>query len=256
MPTPLIVGNWKMNKTASEAVLFVRELLANLSPSSNAEVVIAPPFTALESVRSALGASRIALGAQNLHWESHGAYTGEISGPMLRDLGCRYVIVGHSERRTLFGERDEDVRKKIRAALTHGLRPILCVGELLTERETGRTAEVVTHQLSEGLQGLDVADVEQITIAYEPVWAIGTGRAATVEQAVAVHELIRGFLRKTWHDEIASAARVLYGGSVTPQNAASLLAPRAINGALVGSSCLKADSFATIVSAADKTKSH
>ncbi|MDH4188186.1 MAG: triose-phosphate isomerase, partial [Nitrospira sp.] len=188
MRTPLIVGNWKMNKTASEAAAFVRDFRKRLPETPRADVVLVPPFTALESTRSALGpSSRIGLGAQNLHWELRGAFTGEVSAPMLRDLGCRYVIVGHSERRTLFGERDEIIQKKVSVALAQGLSPILCVGESLGEREAGRTESVVTVQLNGSLAGLSQHDMAMITIAYEPVWAIGTGRAATTEQAVAVH---------------------------------------------------------------------
>ena len=253
MRTPLIVGNWKMNKTASEAAVLVRDLLKLLASSSEAEIVLAPPFTALDAVRSVLGSSsHVGLGAQNLYWESQGAYTGEISGPMLRDLGCRYVIVGHSERRTLFGEQNEDIRKKVRAALSHGLRPILCVGELLKEREAGQTETVITRQLSAGLDQITLQEMVSVTIAYEPVWAIGTGQAATSEQAVLVHRSIRNFLARTWNSEVASAIRLLYGGSVTPQNAASLLEPEEIDGALVGGACLKADSFATIATVAAK----
>jgi triosephosphate isomerase len=166
---------------------------------------------------------------------------------MLRDLGCRYVIVGHSERRRLFGERDEDIRKKVRAALTHGLSPILCVGESLAEREAGRTESVITTQLTGGLAELTIQDLATVTIAYEPVWAIGTGRAATVEQAVAVHRSIRLFVETSWNSETASATRILYGGSVTPQNIESLLVSDGIDGALVGGACLIPDSFATIV---------
>ena len=248
MRKPFIIGNWKMNKTASEAVAFIRDLCERLSASADADVVIAPPYTALESARIALGPfSWIALGAQNIHWETQGAFTGEVSGPMLRDLGCRYVIVGHSERRTLFGERDEDIRKKVRAALIHGLSPVLCVGESLVEREGGRTESVVTSQLAGSLTGLTVKDLETITIAYEPVWAIGTGRAATTEQAVAVHRSIRLFVETGWDSETASTMRILYGGSVTPQNIETLLASDAIDGALVGGACLNPESFATIV---------
>jgi triosephosphate isomerase (TIM) len=216
----LIVGNWKMNKTASEAAVLVRELLGRLPYSPNVEIVLAPPFTALESVRSALGSSSgIWLGAQNLHWEQQGAFTGEISGPMLRDSGCTHVIVGHSERRTLFGEQDGTIQKKVRAALTHGLLPILCVGESLKERETGQTEAVVTGQLTAALVGLNGEDLAPVVIAYEPVWAIGTGRAATTGQAAAVHRAIREFISNRWSNEAASATRILYGGSVTPQNA-------------------------------------
>jgi triosephosphate isomerase len=245
---PLIIGNWKMNKTASEAAAFIRDLRERLPASPNADVVLAPSFTALESARTALGPSSwISLGAQNVHWETHGAFTGEVSAPMLRDLGCRYVIIGHSERRRLFGERDEDIRKKVRAALTHGLSPVLCVGESLDEREAGDTESVITTQLTGSLAGLAIQDLATVTIAYEPIWAIGTGRAATMEQAVAVHRSIRLFVKTSWNSETASATRILYGGSVTPQNIESLLVSDAIDGALVGGACLIPDSFATIV---------
>ena len=244
----LIVGNWKMNKTASEAVAFIRDLRERVPASTHADVVIAPPFTALESARNALGPSPwISLGAQDLHWEEQGAFTGEISAPMLRDLGCRYVIVGHSERRTLFGERDEAIQKKVQTALKHGLSPILCVGESLTDREAGHTESVVTAQISISLTGLTRGDLANVTIAYEPVWAIGTGRAATTEQAVAVHRSIRLFVETGWNRETAAAIRILYGGSVTPQNVESLLASDAIDGALVGGACLNPNSFATIL---------
>ena len=252
MRKPLIVGNWKMNKTASEAADFIRELLTRLpAVALNADVVLAPPFTSLETARKALGPSSwISLGAQNVHWETQGAFTGEISAPMLRDLGCRYVIVGHSERRALFGERDETIQKKVRAALTQGLFPILCVGESLAEREAGQTESVVTTQLTGSLAGFTAQDLATVTIAYEPVWAIGTGRAATTEQAVAVHRSIRTLVATSWGDATASAIRILYGGSVTPQNIAALLASDTIDGALVGGACLNPDSFATIVSIA------
>lgn len=254
MYKPLIVGNWKMNKTASEASRFLREFVNLLPAAPVAEVVIAPPFTALEAVRTGVRSSSwLGLGAQNLHWEPQGAFTGEISGPMLRDLGCTYVIIGHSERRTLFNERDGDVQKKVRAALTCELRPILCVGESLKERETEQTESIIMNQLSAGLDQLAAQDLATVTIAYEPVWAIGTGRAATTEQAVMVHQSIRTFLAKTWSREAASPVRILYGGSVTPQNATSLLESAGIDGALVGGACLIPDSFAKIVSAAKKT---
>jgi triosephosphate isomerase len=246
-----------MNKTASEAVSFIRELLKLLPASPYPEVVVAPPFTALESVRTVLGSSSvISLGAQNLHEEPQGAFTGEISGPMLRDLGCRYVIIGHSERRTLFGERDTDVRKKLGAALAHGLRPILCVGESLKEREAGGTESLVTTQVQAGLAELTSGELATIAIAYEPIWAIGTGRAATVEQAVEVHQAIRRCLQSTWDKSTADTTRILYGGSVTPQNAESLLAAEGIDGALVGGACLKPNSFAMIISASRESSAH
>lgn len=242
-----------MNKTASEAAAFIRDLCERVPASPHADVVLAPPFTALESARNALGSSSwISLGAQNLHWEAHGAFTGEVSAPMLRELGCRYVIVGHSERRTLFGERDETLQKKVRAALRHGLSPILCVGESLTDREVGRTESIVTGQLSGSLAGLTTQDLATVTIAYEPIWAIGTGQAATAEQAVAVHHSIRLFVETDWNSEAASAIRILYGGSVTPQNIESLLASDAIDGALVGGACLNLDLFATLIGLAQR----
>jgi phosphoglycerate kinase/triosephosphate isomerase (TIM) len=255
--TTLIVGNWKMNKTASEAARFVRELASALPMDSAVEIVLAPPFTALESVRTVLGsASQIALGAQNMHWEPHGAFTGEVSGPMLRDLGCTYVIVGHSERRTLFGEKDHDVHRKVRAGLANGLRPILCVGESLDQRQSGHTESVVTGQIDAGLAELSASEADVVTIAYEPVWAIGTGHAATTEQAVAVHRSIRARLAAGWGRETAERVRILYGGSVTPQNAESLLRESDIDGALVGGACLKIESFATIALAAKNRPAH
>jgi triosephosphate isomerase len=254
--TILIVGNWKMNKTASEATAFIRMLHAHLpSPSSRVELVVAPPFTALESVRAALGASSIQLGAQNMFWEDQGAYTGEVSAPMLKDLGCRYVIVGHSERRTLFGERGDHIHKKIRAALTHELRPILCIGETLAERDLGTTNHVLTQQLHDGLSGLSAEALAAITIAYEPVWAIGTGKSATVDQAVAAHRTIRQVLAAVASPVIADGTRILYGGSVTPQNIESLLASDQVDGALIGGACLQAESFATIAHVAIATRS-
>lgn len=257
MRTTLIVGNWKMNKTASEAAHFVRELAGLLPKDPAVEIVLAPPFTALESVRAALGsASHLVLGAQNVHWEQQGAFTGEISGPMLRDLGCTYVIVGHSERRTLFGELDIDIHKKVRSALANGLRPILCVGESLDQRQSGRTEPVVTGQVSAGLAELSAQELDAVTVAYEPVWAIGTGHAATTEQAVAVHRAIRACIAARWSSGAAERMRILYGGSVTPQNAESLLSESDIDGALVGGACLKTDSFATIALAAKNRSVH
>ncbi len=255
MRRPLIVGNWKMNKTASEAAAFIRDLCERVSASPHADVVLAPPFTAIESVRNALGScSYFSLGAQNVHWEAHGAFTGEVSAPMLRDLGCRYVIIGHSERRALFGERDEDIQLKVLAALRHGLSPILCVGESLAHREAGRTESIVTAQLSHCLEGLTTQDLATVTIAYEPVWAIGTGRPATSEQAVTVHRSIRLFLETGWNSAIASTVRILYGGSVTPQNIESLLVSDAIDGALVGGACLDPASFARIINLANASQ--
>jgi triosephosphate isomerase len=247
----LIVGNWKMHKTTSEAAEYVRRLLTLVPETIGIEAVLAPPFTALQAVRDALaGDARFVLAAQNLFWEDQGAFTGEISGPMLKDLGCRYVIVGHSERRQIFGEQDELINRKVRAAVKHGVRPILCVGESVDERDADRTDAVVTGQLLKGLAGLRKEDVAAVTIAYEPVWAIGTGRAASPEQAAAVHRAIRKKLAEQWGTHAEAPIRVLYGGSVTPQNAASLLANDQIDGALVGGACLDPNAFATILAAA------
>ncbi len=255
MRKPLIVGNWKMNKTAAEAAAFIHDFRKRVPGSPHADVVIAPPFTALESVRIALGPSSwISLSGQNLHWETHGAFTGEVSALMLRELGCHYVIVGHSERRAFFGERDEHIQKKVLAALNHGLSPILCVGESLAERDADRTESVVTTQLSRVLAGLSTKDLTTITIAYEPVWAIGTGRAAATEQVVTVHRSIRSFIETGWDNYTASTTRILYGGSVTPQNIEPFLASDAIDGALVGGACLDPELFATIVNLAQSQR--
>ena len=257
MRTVLIVGNWKMNKTASEAATFVRELSQRLpETSTNVELVVAPPFTALESVRMALGASSsIQLGAQDMFWEDYGAYTGEVSAPMLKDLGCRYVILGHSERRTLFGEQSDSIQKKIRAALKHGLRPILCIGESLAQRDYGSTDDVLTQQLRESLSSFTDEAMAGVTVAYEPIWAIGTGKSATTEQAVAAHRTIRRVLAATASPAIADRTRILYGGSVTPQNIESLLASDQIDGALIGGACLQVESFATIATVASAARS-
>ena len=246
-----------MNKTASEAAAFVRQLKERLPAlSTTVELVVAPPFTALESVRIALGpSSPIQLGAQNMFWEDRGAYTGEVSAPMLKDLGCRYVILGHSERRILFGEQGDCIQKKIRAALNHGLRPILCIGETLAERENGTTDDVLTQQLHDGLSGLTSEALAAVTIAYEPVWAIGTGKSATVDQAVAAHRTIRRVLAATASPAIADCTRILYGGSVTPQSIEALLASDQVDGALIGGACLQVESFATIATVASAARS-
>jgi triosephosphate isomerase len=253
--TTLIAGNWKMNKTASEAGPFVQTLIQRLPSNSTVDVVLAPPLTALETVRAILGStSPIGLGAQNLFWEDTGAYTGEVSAPMLKDLGCRYVILGHSERRTIFAESDVHVQKKIRAALRHGLSPILCVGESLQQRESGSTDQVITQQLGGSLGGLTAQDMAAVIIAYEPVWAIGTGKAATVEQAVAVHRAIRQWLEHEWSAAVADRTRILYGGSTTPKNIEGLLLSDQIDGALVGGACLDVESFASMIEIARRIR--
>ena len=235
-----------MHKTASEAVEFV-EAFRKVAPMSSAiDVLIVPPFISLHPVRSCMNQEdRFSLGAQNLHWENEGAFTGEVSGPMLKALGCSFVIVGHSERRHLFHETNDEVNKKINAALNHELIPILCVGETLEEREAGHTQAVVKDQLTKGLAGFDRDKILQITIAYEPVWAIGTGRAATVEQAEEVHAFLRSIIRTEW-GAVAENIRILYGGSVSPQNAEALFACAEIDGALIGKACLDPTSFASI----------
>jgi triosephosphate isomerase len=250
MRARLIVGNWKMHKTATEAVRFVHHL-SELIPTPKVEVVLAPPFTALHAAAQALpGSHPFGLAGQNLYWEDQGAFTGEVSAPMLKDLGCRYVIVGHSERRQWFGDHDEGINKKIKAAIRHGIRPIVCVGESLTQREQGGTNTVVTDQLRHALTGVSKSDLQMVTIAYEPVWAIGTGHAATPAQAVEVHEVLRANLAHDWGAETGKQTRILYGGSVSPDNAAALFASDEIDGALVGGSCLDPDRFARIVTLA------
>ena len=248
MRIPLIAGNWKMNKTASEAVGFVRELLQRRLASPSVELVIAPPFTAIESARTTLGTDvSIGLAGQNMHWEDKGAFTGEISAPMLKDLGCQSVILGHSERRTLFGETDEVIHRKMAAAVRHGLRPILCVGESLAERESGRTTDIITGQLKGCLSGFTAPQLASLTVAYEPVWAIGTGKVATPSQAQEVHLAIRKMLGEIGGAAVAAATRILYGGSVKPDNVDELMRQPDVDGALVGGASLDAESFARII---------
>jgi triosephosphate isomerase len=245
-----------MNKTAAEASALVRDFLRRCPPRSELRIGLAPPFTALHTVREALGAdSPYRLGAQNLFWEDKGAFTGEVSGPMLKDLGCRFVIIGHSERRHYFGEPDEWMNKKIEAALRNDLHAILCVGETLAERESGQTDGIVTRQLISGLAGMDKQHMSRVVVAYEPVWAIGTGRAATPEQAMSVHRVLRQAVQERWNTETADALVILYGGSVTPHNLASFLSCEDIDGALVGGACLDPASFATLadITAASRT---
>jgi triosephosphate isomerase len=244
-----ICGNWKMFKTGAEAAQLVRELRGRLSDTA-AQVAIAPPFTALESAHAALAGSPIGLFGQSCHFEKQGAFTGEVSAAMLLAAGCAGVLVGHSERRQYFGETDELVNKRVKAALGEQLHPIVCVGETLAEREASRTWEVVARQLRGGLAGLSAADLGKVTIAYEPVWAIGTGKTATTAQAQEVHGQIRGLLRELGGAGVADAVRIQYGGSVKPDNAAELLAQPDIDGALVGGASLKAEDFARIVAAA------
>ena len=245
--TPFIAGNWKMHKTVAEADELVARIMAAMADMMEAEVVVIPPFTALSKVKRTLCESPLQLGAQNCHWEDQGAFTGEVSPPQLKETGCRYVLVGHSERRQFFGETDQTVNLKIKAALSHELIPILCVGESLEEREEGRTTATVGRQLMEGLDGLTEDQFGRIVLAYEPIWAIGTGLTATPEQAQEVHGYIRDKLSENYGNSACSCAIILYGGSVKPANTFSLLKEKDINGALVGGASLESGSFIEIV---------
>ena len=245
--TPVIAGNWKMNKTVGEAVDLVRQLKDLIAKVEGVEVIVAPPFTALHAVREESKGSLIRLAAQNLYWEEKGAFTGEVSPSMIREVGCEFVIIGHSERRQLFGETDESVNRRIRAALGQGLKPIFCIGETLKEREGEKTFSVIETQVKGGLKDLGEKEVLTITIAYEPVWAIGTGKTATPQQAQEVHRFIRETLGKRSSKDTAEKTRIQYGGSVTPENIKGLMEQPDIDGALVGGASLKADSFARIV---------
>jgi len=245
-----VCGNWKMHKTAAEARALVKELRALAEGlAEKVDVAVAPPFTALAATSEALQGSRIQLAAQNVHPEPQGAFTGEVSAAMLAEAGVRHVIVGHSERRQLFGDTDESVRRKVGAVLAAGMRPIVCVGETLAEREAGKTLEVVGRQVRGGLAGLPTAAVAALTVAYEPVWAIGTGKTATTAQAQEVHAAIRAILREL-AGGVADQVRIQYGGSVKPDNAAELMAQPDVDGALVGGASLKASDFSLIVKGA------
>jgi triosephosphate isomerase len=248
----IMAGNWKMHKTVSQALELVEGLKERVKGVDSVETVVAPPFTALSAVSEALRSSNILLSAQNLHHEKEGAYTGEISAAMLKDLGCAYVIVGHSERREYFQETDEIVNKKIYAVLNAGLSPILCLGESLNEREGGKTMNVVDRQLKAGLKGCSDEQMARTVIAYEPIWAIGTGKTATPEQANNVHAHLRHLLAEVFNAEVAARTRILYGGSVNPANTKDLMGCSDIDGALVGGASLTPDSFAEIVLASSR----
>ncbi|HLQ31584.1 MAG TPA: triose-phosphate isomerase [Chloroflexota bacterium] len=242
----LVAGNWKMNCTAGEARALAEDIVAALPPGSAADVVVCPPFTALSAVRPLLEGSQVALGAQNMYFEQKGAFTGEISPLMLLDAGCRYVILGHSERRRQMGEASEQVNRKLKLALATGLTPIVCVGETWPERSAGQTEQVIREQVTESFADVPPEAFASLLIAYEPVWAIGTGQVATPEQAAEVHRYVRGLLPP----EVAAKVRILYGGSVTPENCRGLMASQELDGALVGGASLKAESFVAIVQAA------
>ncbi|MBK8945523.1 MAG: triose-phosphate isomerase [Ignavibacteriae bacterium] len=244
----IIAGNWKMNKNLSDAIQLVSDLKTELDGKTiNAEVVVAPPFVSLEAVKSLIKDSVIKLGAQNMHSVDSGAFTGEISADMLKSVGCDYVILGHSERRTIFGETDEFINLKVKQALKNNLIPVLCCGESLEERENATTFNVVETQIKACLNGLSNEEIKNTVIAYEPIWAIGTGKTASPEQAQEVHEFIRKLLTNLTNSEIASEITIQYGGSVNAKNAKELLSKPDIDGALVGGACLKADSFRDII---------
>ena len=243
MRRPIIAANWKMHMTLGEGTELARGIVERCRDMDDVDIVLAPPFTALSKVQKEILDTPIALGAQNLYWEEKGAFTGEVSPVMLKDVGCDYAIVGHSERRQLFGETDKSANKKVLAALTHDLIPILCVGETDAERDRGVTYVVVDRQVKEALKDVAETQFDRIVIAYEPIWAIGTGRTATPAQAEEVHQSIRGQLAKLFNADAAETVRILYGGSVKPDNVDDLMAEADIDGALVGGASLKPDSF-------------
>jgi triosephosphate isomerase len=244
---PLIAGNWKMFKTGPEAVETTDRLVKLLSTTIDVDVMIAPPFTALALVSDMLKKTPISLGAQNLFWEAEGAYTGEISASMLVSAGCRYVIVGHSERRQYFGETDETVNKKIKAAVKNDLIPVMCIGESETERESKETFSVLDRQVQKGLKGFSADEMETLVIAYEPIWAIGTGKTATADQAQEIHLFLRAMLGKKFGNKLAKSLRILYGGSVKPDNITDLMRMPDIDGALIGGASLEPETFSKIV---------
>ena len=244
---PLIAGNWKMYKTVSEAFETAEKLVQLVKDVDHTEVMIAPPFTALAPVSAAVKGTNVALGAQNLFWEAEGAYTGEISTGMLQSAGCTHVIIGHSERRQFFGETDDAVNKKVKAAVAAGLIPVLCVGESETERDENKTFSVLDKQVKIGLEGLSLEDAATLVIAYEPIWAIGTGKTATKEQAQDVHRYLREWIGNNYSAALADSMRILYGGSVKPGNVTALMAQPDVDGALVGGASLDAETFSKIV---------
>ena len=248
MKLPIIAGNWKMYKTVGETVKYVKEFRDVVKGISDVEIVIAPPFTALHVAADAARNSNVCVAAQDMYWEREGAFTGEISGPMIREAGAEYVIIGHSERRTLFGETDASVNRKLAAAFAAGLTPIVCIGETLDQRERGETFDVLDRQIKKGLEGVTAEQMSQLVVAYEPVWAIGTGRNATPGQAAEAHGHIRQRLRSWFGTEAAELCHVIYGGSVKVDNIRDLIAQDNVDGALVGGASLDVRGFAEIVS--------
>jgi len=250
MRKKIIAGNWKMFNDISETQNLITKLISGLSGLTlKCEVIICPPYTSLNEAGNLVKNSPVKLGAQNMHFEENGAFTGEISASMLKSVGCEYVILGHSERRTIFGEGDELINKKVIKALNSGLKPIFCVGETLSERETGTTFDVIKRQITLGLNNVSAIELSKIVLAYEPVWAIGTGKTASPEQAQEVHAFIRNLIKELYSNDEAEKIVIQYGGSVKPENATELLRQTDIDGALVGGACLKADSFIAIVRA-------
>jgi len=247
MRIPFIAGNWKMFKTVHETIVFTKELRSVLKDVTDVEIVVAPPFTAVHAAAEALRNSNIAIAAQSLYWEREGAFTGEVSAQMIKDAGAEFVIIGHSERRRLFGETDAMVNRKVTAAIGAGLTPIVCVGETLEERERNETLAVLDRQIKDGLDRVTGAQIADLVVAYEPVWAIGTGRNATAAQAEEAHQHIRQRLKQWFGGDAAEACHLIYGGSVKPDNIAQLIAEPDVDGALVGGASLEIGSFASIV---------
>lgn len=247
MRKPIIAGNWKLNKTPNEAITLLEELKPLVAGVDDVEIVVCPPFTSINVATFLTKETNIKVGAQNVFWERSGAFTGEVSAPMIKELGCEYVIIGHSERRQYFGETDATINKRALAAFSEGLTPIICVGETLAEREAGKVEEIVVGQLKGSLAGFNSKDHGSLVIAYEPVWAIGTGKTATPEQANEVHVLIRKTLAEIFDKETAAKIRIQYGGSMNPGNVKELMAQSDIDGGLIGGAALKADSFAQLI---------
>ncbi|RMH65984.1 MAG: triose-phosphate isomerase [Calditrichaeota bacterium] len=251
MRVMMIAGNWKMHKTNSEALQLANQIKIKTTSVVQTEIVICPPYTALSEVGNVIKDSRVQLGAQNMFWEARGAFTGEISAGMLKSCGVSHVILGHSERRQYFGETDQTVNKRLLAVLENDLHAIVCVGETLEEREAGQVMDVISRQINGAFRGVAASSFASIVIAYEPVWAIGTGKTATPEQAQEVHAAIRGMIEKSHGEAVARACRILYGGSVKPANAQALLQQADIDGALVGGACLQAETFVPIIQTAE-----
>ena len=251
MRRKVIAGNWKMHKDLSESQNLISKLINELRKEEvNCDIIICPPFTSLSEAAGLVKNTKVKLGAQNMHYEDKGAFTGEVSAAMLKNVGCEYVILGHSERRAIFSESDEMINKKIKKALGSGLRPIFCIGETLQQRESGTMNDVIKRQVTDGLQHVSTGEMEKIIIAYEPVWAIGTGVTATPQQAQEVHVYVRQLINNIFGDDTAEKLIIQYGGSVKPDNAAELLSQSDIDGALVGGACLEADSFLKIIKSA------